>query len=243
MKKPVIVLSPQAMPMEQPFRQHYHYTNNFNMSAIRRAGGLPVLPPFLDEAEALALMETADGLFLTGGDDLSPALYGQATLPACGTVDERRDASDYHLLAAALALHKPVLCLCRGCQIANVYFGGSLYQDIPTQYQTTLHHSAYDTYAQERAHTVTLVPGSPLHALLGETAIPVNSLHHQGIRTLADGLAPMAWAPDGILEGFCLTQPKQWLWGLQWHPEMLEASPRADAIFGAFLAACRPDGI
>ena len=242
MKKPVIVLSPQAMPMEQPFRQHYHYTNNFNMSAIRRAGGLPVLPPFLEQDEAFALLERADGLFLTGGDDLSPALYGEEALPACGTVDERRDASDYHLLAAALALHKPVLCLCRGCQIANVYLGGTLYQDIPTQYQTALHHSAYDSYSQETAHTVTLVPGSPLHTLLGQDTIPVNSLHHQGIRTLADRLRPMAAAPDGITEGWYLPGEDQWLWGLQWHPEMLEASPRADAIFTAFLAACQNNG-
>ena len=92
---------------------------------------------------------------------------------------------------------------------------------------------------RETAHTVRLVEGTPLQRLLGETEFPVNSLHHQAVCQLAERLQPMAWAPDGILESWYLPGDSQWLWGVQWHPEMLADSPRSEKIFAAFLEACR----
>ena len=204
MKKPLIVLSPQAMPMEAPFQSSYHFTNRYNIDAIRRAGGLPVLSGFLGQEEAEALLQQADGLFLTGGGDLSPALYGETPKTEFDELDPERDASDYCLLTAALKLHKPILCICRGFQLVNVYLGGTLYQDVPSQYQTDLRHSNcdYPDYTRETAHTVRLVEGTPLQRLLGETEFPVNSLHHQAVCQLAPCLKPMAYATDGILVNY-----------------------------------------
>lgn len=238
MSMPMIVLSPQAMPMEEPFRSHYHLTNAFNLSAVVRAGGIPVLPPYLGEAAARELMERADGLMLTGGADLSPALYGEAPLPQCGAIQPERDASDLLLLRTALALRRPVLCICRGCQLANVFFGGTLYQDLPAQYPGALAHSDYPGYACPSAHAVDLLPDTPLAALLAESRIGVNSLHHQAIRTLAGVLRPMARSEDGVTEAW-YHPGLPFCWGLQWHPEMLDGDPRSDAIFRAFLDACR----
>ena len=237
MKKPIIVLSPQKMPMEAPFGGDYHYTNTFNTAAVLKAGGLPVLPPFLTEAEARSLMETADGLFLTGGADIDPALYGQDKDPACGELQPERDASDLALLRAALALQKPVLCICRGFQLGNAFLGGTLYQDIGTQFETAVQHRASDRYAQA-VHSVRLEPEAPLARLLGKTRLEVNSLHHQAVRNLAPTLKAMAYAPDGLVESWYLDSRTQWLRGYQWHPEMEAPNPDSDAIFREFMTAC-----
>ena len=239
MSNPIIVLTSQTMPMEEPFRQRYVFTNSFNMDAIRRAGGIPVLPGTLDPEDAEELLSQAGGLLLTGGKDISPALYGEETLPVCGKLDPMRDESDRLLFETARRLHKPILCICRGFQMANVLLGGSLWQDIPTQYPTELRHANYPEYTEETAHRVQILPDTPLHALLGADSIPVNSLHHQAVHTLAPVLAPMAAAPDGIVEAWYLKDSADWLWGIQWHPEMLQNSPRGDAILSAFLDACR----
>ena len=159
MKTPLIVLTPQNMPMEEPFDKPYNYTNGYNTSAVLRYGGMPVIPTYLNEEQALELMKKADGLMMTGGADIDPALYGEEKMQQSGTIEFARDKSDIALLKAALALKKPVLCICRGCQLANVYFGGSMYQDIPTQAPSQLKH-AYYTYpdlTQEVTHKVKIV--------------------------------------------------------------------------------------
>ena len=237
MKRPVIVLTPQAKAMEAPFQRLYHYTNSFNTDAVRRAGGLPVLSGFLEPEEAGELMERAQGLLLSGGEDIDPALYGQEKLAACGAVSPERDRSDLCLLEAALAQQKPVLCICRGCQAANVYFGGSLWQDIPSQLGPGLQHSCYPEHARETAHPVEVLPDTPLARLVGAGELWVNSLHHQAVRDLAPGLEPMAVSPDGLVEAW-YRPGTPWLWGIQWHPEMLEDSPNGTAILRQFLQAC-----
>ena len=240
MKKPMIVLSPQRMPMEAPFSGDYHYTNSFNTAAILKAGGLPVLPPFLTEAEARSLMEQADGLFLTGGADIDPALYSQEKAPACGELQPERDASDLALLRAALALQKPVLCICRGFQLGNAFLGGTLYQDLATEFESTVQHRASDRYAQA-VHPVDLAENTPLSGLLGKNRLEVNSLHHQAVRTLAPTLKAMAYAPDGLVESWYLDSRTQWMRGYQWHPEMEAPNGDSDAIFREFLTACGKD--
>ena len=239
MKKPVIVISPQAMPMEEPFRQNYHYSNAFNTDAIVRAGGLPVLPPYLEKDDAFELLSMADGLFLTGGANVSPEMYGQEKLPCCAKIDAVRDKSDCNLLDAALKLKKPVLCICRGCQIANVRFGGTLYQDLPTQKPSEIQHSQYDSYGKACAHKVKILEDTPLYRLLGQTEIMVNSLHRQAVKDLAPEFKPMAYAPDGVLESWYLPDADQWLWGIQWHPEMMSENPQGKAVFDEFINACR----
>lgn len=240
MKKPLILLTPQIMPMEEPFQANYNYTNCFNTGAILAAGGMPIIPSLSDDENAESLMSIADGLFMTGGGDIGPSLYGEEKLESCGAVQPERDRSDLALMKAALKFKKPIFCVCRGFQLANVYFGGTLYQDLPTQRPSSLSHSVYSypEYAQETTHTVELVENSPLFQLLGEKSIGVNSLHHQAIRDLAPGLLPMAYAPDGILESWYLPSDDQWIRAYQWHPEMQDANSRNKKILEDFIAAC-----
>ncbi|MBR5521522.1 MAG: gamma-glutamyl-gamma-aminobutyrate hydrolase family protein [Oscillospiraceae bacterium] len=240
MKKPLILITPQNMPMEEPFDLPYNYSNAYNTRGILLGGGLPVIPPFLTEEMADELMQYADGLFMTGGADIDPARYGEEKMDCCGTIEYDRDASDIALLKAALKYKKPVLCVCRGSQIANVYFGGTLYQDIPTQAPSELKHSVYvyPDFKQENTHKINVVENSPLHKLCGELEFGVNSLHHQAVKTLAPGLVPMAWATDGILESWYLDSEEQWIRAYQWHPEIEDPNPRSIAILKDFVDQC-----
>ncbi len=240
MKKPLIVLTVQNMPMEEPFDLPYNYSNGYNTRGVIMGGGLPVLPPFLTEELTDELMQQADGLMMTGGADISPALYGEEKMDCCGGIEYDRDKSDLALLKAALKYKKPVLCICRGCQLANVYFGGTLYQDIPTQAPSELKHSVYvyPDFKQEISHRIRVAENSPLHKLCGELEFGVNSLHHQGIKDIAPGAVPMAWAEDGLVESWYLDSDDQWLRAYQWHPEMIDDSPRSEAIFKDFINRC-----
>lgn len=139
---------------------------------------------------------------LTGGQDVSPALYGAAPAPACGETCPARDAMETKLLALALEQDKPVLGICRGIQFLNVYLGGTLYQDLPTEHPSAAEHHQKPPY-DVPVHSVTLVPARPLYQLLGKCELAVNSLHHQAIRKLAPTLQVMAlvggWHPRGHL--------------------------------------------
>ena len=238
MDKPLILITPQTKPMEEPFQGQYTYLNTFYTSAILAAGGIPVTPPFLDEGDAEMLAASADGLLMSGGVDVSPSLYGEEELDVCGTTAPQRDKSDLALLRAALKYKKPILCVCRGCQMVNVYFGGTLYQDLPTQLGTPIQHSQHDTY-RGGAHQVKVLEGTPLYHLYGKTEISVNSLHHQAVRELAPCLSPMAYGPDGIVESFYLPDASQWLRAYQWHPEMFQDTAARDAVFSEFIGAAK----
>ncbi len=238
MKKPLIVLTVQNMPMEEPFDQPYNYSNAYNTRGVLVGGGLPLLPPFLTEELADQLMAQADGLMMTGGADINPDLYGEEKLDCCGSIEDDRDKSDLALLKAALKYKKPVLCICRGCQMANVYFGGTMYQDIATQLSDSIKHSNYAEYGKNNAHTIRIEKDSPLYQLLGEETIGVNSLHHQGVKDIAPGVVPMAWSEDGLVESWYLDSRDQWLRAYQWHPEMIDGNPHSEAIFKDFISQC-----
>ena len=241
MKTPIIVLTPQTMPMEAPFDKFYNYSNGYNTTAIVKHGGIPVIPAMLTDEQALELMEKADGLVMTGGADVDPSLYGEEVMSCCGTIQYDRDKSDLALLKAALALKKPVLCICRGCQLAGVYFGSTMYQDIPTQAPSELKHSHYvfPDFKGEVTHNVKVVEGSPLHQLVGELEFGVNSLHHQAIKQPGEKVVPMAWATDGILESWYLDSEDQWLRAYQWHPEIQDDNVRNVKILGDFISAVK----
>ena len=241
MKTPIIVLTPQNMPMEAPFDKPYNYSNGYNTSAILKWGGMPVIPTYLDEEQAMTLMEKADGLLMTGGADIDPALYGEEKMEQCGTIEYERDKSDIALLKAALALKKPVLCICRGCQIANVYFGGTMYQDIPTQAPSELKHSFYEypQLTEETTHNIKVLKDTPLYRLFGEEEFGVNSLHHQAVKDLGKGVVPMAYATDGILESWYLDSEDQWLRAYQWHPEMINTGHHSEVLITDFINECK----
>lgn len=189
--------------------------------SIDQAGGLPVaLPPLENPRAASDLVRHLDGLLLAGGEDIAPALFQQSPQPGLGAVIERRDRYEWALLAAALATGIPIFGICRGLQLLNVYFGGSLYQDLATYFNSTTPHFSAHLGREALVHEVDLQSGSLLHLCLGEKRIWVNSLHHQGIDRLATDLEPTARSRDGLVEGVQHRSASN-VFGVQWHPEMM----------------------
>ena len=208
------------------------------MEGLLEAGALPLmLPPTADERLCTQLMDLHDGLLLTGGQDVAPALYGERPRPECGPACGVRDAMELQLLRRALARGRPVLAICRGLQLLNVALGGTLYQDLPSQHPSPLTHHQPPPYDRP-VHEVSIMPATPLHALLGMRQLAVNSYHHQGIRTLAPPLRVMARAADGLIEAVWLAD-RPFVWGVQWHPEYAyRTSPACLRILQAFVTAC-----
>ncbi|HEU5212394.1 MAG TPA: gamma-glutamyl-gamma-aminobutyrate hydrolase family protein [Gaiellaceae bacterium] len=181
--------------------------------AVEEAGGRPLVIPPVDEG----IDETLDalhGIIFSGGGDLDPATYRADAHPATDVPKPWRDGPELALLEAALERDMPVLAICRGSQLLNVARGGDLVQHLP---ETVGHEGHKDEPGSFSDHTVAIEPESRLGALLGEHA-PVKSHHHQGMGTIGDGLRPVAWAEDGIVEG--LEDPgKRFALGVLWHPE------------------------
>ncbi len=208
------------------------------MEGIEEAGGLPVMLPLTGDAESIArLVNTCAGFLLTGGQDVSPSVYGQARQDVCEECCPARDEMEKRLLTEAIRADRPVLGICRGIQILNAVLGGSLYQDLPGEHPSAVAHRMQPPY-DRAAHTVALAEDTPLRRALGGAAeIGVNSCHHQAVRELAPSLKVMAAAPDGIVESVWMPG-KRFVWAVQWHPEF---SHRADEnsrkIFRAFAEA------
>lgn len=189
--------------------------------SIDQAGGLPVALPVLDTPGAAAgLVQHLDGLLLAGGEDLAPNLFQQTPQPGLGPVIERRDRFEWALLSAALAKGIPVFGICRGFQLLNVYFGGSLYQDLATYFGREVPHQSAHLGREALVHEVDLLEGTLLRRCYDEERIAVNSLHHQGIDRLAADLVPAARSVDGLVEGFQHKSASN-VFGVQWHPEMM----------------------
>ena len=239
MKKPVIVISPQTHEVKGlPFEMKMYATPEKNAWQLAQRGAIPVMPSFLSEEEAEQLMAMADGLFMTGGADVGPDLYGEEVEEFCGEIEKDRDVSDMNLLKAAAKLKKPIFSVCRGSQITNVFFGGKLYQDLATQLGDKIKHPDYFTTKTEDSHKVKIVEGTPLYKLLGKDEIGVNSTHHQGYKVLGEKLVPMAYAEDGLVESFYLDDDAHWVRCYQWHPEMQDLNENMDKILQDFVDAC-----
>jgi putative glutamine amidotransferase len=193
-------------------------------TAIRGAGLLPLVLPVLDPADADAALEDVAGLVLTGGEDVSPGRYGCAPHPNLGDTNDGRDAFEVALVEAAHARGLPTLAICRGIQILNVALGGTLVQDIPSEWTKPIVHDG-EWPRSARVHEVDVTPGSRLARALGTERPVVNSMHHQAVRTVASPLATVARAPDGIVEGVEWPTEDWWMVGVQWHPEELAAAP------------------
>ncbi|HZD10478.1 MAG TPA: gamma-glutamyl-gamma-aminobutyrate hydrolase family protein [Candidatus Binatia bacterium] len=213
--------------------------------AVLEAGGLPALIPLgLSEADLEALLARLDGILLPGGGDVEPALYGADNDdPIVRGVDQLRDQCELLLIRHALETQKPLLAICRGLQVFNVALGGSLWADVYSQMPGAMRHDNYEDGRRDfLAHDVSVRPGSLLHNILGEDAIRVNSLHHQGIRRLAPQLSVSAVAPDNLIEAVEFAGHRFAL-AVQWHPEnLLQAEPRMSLLFRHFVAAANGAG-
>lgn len=208
------------------------------MQGLEACGALPlVLPLTTDEGVLADALRLCDGLLLTGGHDIDPALYGQAPLPQCGVLCPARDKMEVYLLRAALAADKPVLGICRGIQLLNAVLGGTLYQDLPTQHPSDVTHVMTPPY-DRAVHTVEILPGTLLADLCGAGTLAVNSYHHQAVDKAAPGLQVMAQAPDGLVEAVRLPG-KAFVVAVQWHPEFSYKNDACSkALLQAFVDAC-----
>lgn len=222
------------------YGQFHTYTD-----AVARAGGAPfVIPIVEDEATLRTLYEKCDGLLLSGGHDVDVVAEETdgAKLQIKFSTSPRRDKQEIQLLEWAVAEDKPVLGICRGCQLINVTLGGTLYGHIPDALPTAANHekSIHKKDFKHIAHRLTVTPGSKLADILGTTEIDANTLHHQAIKDVGEGLVVTARAEDGVIEG--IERPdKRFVIGVQSHPEALEESiePHWRALFEAFVAAAK----
>lgn len=191
------------------------------------AGGAPVLVPATTDLSVLTtIVEGLDGLLLTGGGDISPDLLGEEPVPSLEDVDPIRDAYELQLIRLASQRSLPIFGICRGHQLLNVAFGGTLYQDLPTQFPAAVLPHSQEEARDVITQTVTLTtPDSELQRAMGLDAttctapIPVNSLHHQAVRDLAPGFIATAEASDGVNEA--MEHPEYPILSVQWHPEWL----------------------
>ena len=237
MSQPLIGVSTSITVGKHPERA---YVNSAYLNAIQQAGGVPVaLPPQLSSASLERLMRGLDGLLLTGGGDMDPALFGEAPHPTLYDVAPARDNVETAAVHAALSRRLPILAICRGMQVLNVALGGSLYQDVDTDPGTEVRHSQ-EAPRGEPSHKVSIRTGSRLADTLGAEHIEVNSMHHQAVKALGAGLEAVAWAPDGLVEGVEHRDRSRLVLGVQWHPEELagESEP-ARRLFTALVSAAR----
>jgi len=216
--------------------------NRAYVEAVTAAGGAPVLIPLnLNERALRAIYERLDGLLLAGGGDLDAKHYGEAIHEKCGQVDEARDVVELTLARWSLAEGLPVLGLCRGIQVLNVAAGGTLYQDIASLMPCSLkHHDLGPDHSRKYlAHQVTINGDSRLAAILGQSQVGVNSMHHQTVKDLAPGFRVVARAPDGVIEAI-EGHDHPFALAVQWHPEeLVEDAPPMRRLFEEFVSVAR----
>jgi putative glutamine amidotransferase len=195
--------------------------------AVARGGHVPVvIPRFGTDAQFDHLMSKLDVLILTGGEDVDPSRYKAAKSPKLGTVNAQRDGFDFRLLAAARRRSLPVIGICRGCQLMNIAFGGTLWQDLPSEFPVK------DVQHRNVHHRISIEPNSRFARVTGVTNALVNSYHHQAVKDLAPGFRIVAKSPDGVVEAIeCDTYPAI---GVQFHPEKMLCDEK-DASLSAFF--------
>jgi putative glutamine amidotransferase len=208
------------------------------MDGLEQAGGLPVILPLTTDKPALEqICHTIDGLLFTGGQDVSPALYGEEKREYCDEICVLRDEMEAALFSLFVTeMDKPAFGICRGIQFLNAILGGKLYQDLNTQCKSDLRHHQKKPY-YESSHKVIIKEGSPLHVLLGADEIAVNSCHHQGVKELSRKLVCMATSEDGLVEAVYLPGRK-FAGAVQWHPEYSLNDENSRKLFVAFINAC-----
>ena len=182
--------------------------------AFARAGNTPLVLPAETNRDVVArMLASVDVLLLCGGEDVDPSRYKTKPSPRLGEVNLRRDAWEWLLLDEAVKRRLPVIGICRGCQLINVYFGGTLWQDLPSERPGEVKHRG------THLHGVRIEGGSRLARCLGTAEMQVNTSHHQAVRDLAPGFRAVAFAPDGVVEAIeSATMPVA---GVQFHPEKL----------------------
>lgn len=218
-----------------------HFVNHDNLQALHEAGGLPYVLHYVDDKDVIKqIAEAIDGLYLTGGNDIDPTIFGEEPHPNLGEINPIRDGFEIALIQQMLTQDKPVLGVCKGTQMINIALGGDMYQDICTQIDTPLLQHAQNAPPEHGSHYVAIQANSLLNNITGKEKIKVNSRHHQANRTPGENMIHSGIASDGVIEASESTQ-HSFVLGLQWHPENMAAKgdENAKKIFNRFVEACR----
>lgn len=223
--KPLIGISSGKILLEKGY---FYHLKELYCEKIRLSGGIPVILPYLPE-DAKEVLSRLDGLMLSGGEDVDPASYGEKAIEACGSFHPEYDEAEVSFLKAAEELNMPVFCICRGMQMLNVYYGGTLYQDIEACLGISNKVHAPGNY--DELHSAEAAEGTRLASVLNSGVIEVNSNHHQCIKDTA--LTVSAKDSEGIIEAVELPG-ERFVLGVQWHPEWMKDM----RLFEAFVKAC-----
>jgi putative glutamine amidotransferase len=227
---------------QEEAEKNYPKIKNYQ-DAVRRAGGDPVLITLSDPAARDRTLAELDAYVLPGSPaDVEPAEYGNVNRGLSAPADTAREAADRAILKHAFAEHKPVLAICYGCQLLNVYLGGTLIQDLRAETGTTVPHRKNDLVPEPKddpRHPATFEQGSRLAAIAGGGRGEVNSSHHQAVAVPGKSLRVTAHAADGTVEGIEWTGDANWVVGVQWHPERMLGDTAAERLFTDLVAAAR----
>lgn len=224
MKKPVIGISGSFIIDNGGSFPGYRrsYVNEDYVNSVIKNGGIPYIIPFsLDKEIILEQIKNVDGLILSGGHDVTPKFYKEEPMQKLGGISQDRDIFDFELLRNAKELNKPVLGICRGFQIMNVYFGGNLYQDLSYDKNVFIKHDQVNSPSMV-SHSIDVTKDSLLESLIGNDNVMVNSFHHQIVKDVAKGFEIGAKSKDGVVES--IENKDLRMIGVQWHPEMLHNS-------------------
>jgi len=227
MKKPVIGITVNNFPAGDcmvsagyaaPGQDFQCYATDY-INFIIKAGGVPVVLPVIDDIDvAKSLWETLDGFIVTGGNDVDPDLYGERIIKEVGLLDLQRDRYEIELVKYAVGKDIPILGICRGCQVFNVAFDGSLHQDLPKD--GFEHHCILVKPRNIASHSINVEKGTLLFDIIGKEKVGTNSFHHQAVKEPGKGLTVQAKSDDGVIESIWYSKNK-FAMATQWHPEMM----------------------
>lgn len=204
--------------------------------AVDKAGGIPLVITGVRPEDAGAILESCDALLLSGGPDVAPELFGEEPHERLGSVVRERDDYEIALAREAVARDMPLLAICRGIQVLNVAFGGTLVQDIPSEVETRLNH-AHVGPRTDVVHEVDIEPGTRIESLLGSRRAGVNSFHHQSIDRVGERLAITGRAPEDHVVEAVEMPDRSWVVGVQWHPENFWRTGEFDPLFDGLVRA------
>lgn len=209
------------------------YINSYYIELLLMADIIPIILPFTTDINILnEIIEKIDGVIISGGGDINPLIYGESQLPLLRDISDKRDFVDLKVIEIAKANNKGILGICRGCQILNVAFGGTLYQDISYKEGTCYNHFQKNIHS-EPSHEIILKNGSFLYHVFGNSTL-VNSLHHQSIKDIGKNLTITAMSKDGIIEGIEY-DGFPFILGVQWHPEMMNHNKNMVTLMSKFI--------